>query len=369
MPGQRNPSTKPSESDEPKMAAEELPDEPNTGTGISARSMIKTVVFSSFYIVVSAVLVRFNKHIMHQQVFPHAVALSAMHMSMTCFLCYVFYFIKPSLYPAMASIQGQRMTMFKYFIPLGFLFAISVSTSNAAYFYCSVTFLQFIKQANVVLVFGLGVLGGMQQCSRSKMFVLAWILLGVCMAVQGEVNFIILGLMIQLSSQVCECCKIVFGEWLMTSSLKLDPLTYTMFLAPISTSILLVVTACTWKPEIFVHFLQFWHLILPNACLAFVLNVSIAVLIKECGAVTLILSGLIRDMGLVLISIFFFGESATPQQFVGFAVCLAGVGFWSVMRIDPNATMVKGLKESLGEVEQADKSELKQLLEKKTFPV
>jgi len=306
---------------------------------------------------------------MQQHVFPHALALSAMHMLMTCFLCYVFYFIKPSLYPAMARIQGQRMTMLKYFIPLGFLFAIGLSCSNIAYMYCSVTFLQFIKEANVVMVFGLGVLAGMQQCSRSKIFVLAWILLGAFMAVHGEVNFIMFGLMIQLCSQVFECAKTVFGEWLMTGSLKMDPLTYTMFLAPVSTSILLVATACTWNHEIYLHFLEFWPLILPNACLAFVLNVSVAVLIKECGAVTFILSGLIKDMALVLASIFFFGEAATPQQFVGFAVCLAGIGFWSFMRIDPNATMVKGLKESLGEVEQADKSELKQLLEKKALAV
>jgi len=261
------------------------------------------------------------------------------------------------------------MTMFKYFIPLGFLFAFSLSCSNIAYLYCSVTFLQFIKEANVVLVFGLGVLAGMQQCSRSKIFVLAWIMLGCCLAVHGEVHFIMFGLMIQLFSQVCECSKTVFGEWLMTGSLKLDPLTYTMFVAPVSTSILVVATACTWNHEIYLAFLEFWPLILPNACLAFVLNVSVAVLLKECGAVTFILSGLIKDMALVLASIFFFEEAASPQQFVGFAVCLAGIGFWSFMGIDPNATMVKGLKESLGEVEQADKSELKQLLEKKALPV
>lgn len=306
---------------------------------------------------------------MHKDHFPFAMALSSCHMSMTLLCCNLLYWIRPSLFPAMSKTSGQRHRLLRWFVPLGFLFALGLVCSNRAYLYCDVAFLQFMKEANVAVVFGLGSIVGLQECTRSRLFALAWILFGACMAVRGEVHFIWLGFLVQGLSQLGECGKAVLGEWIMRgSSLKLDPLTYNMFMSPICLSMLLVMTGLTWEHEMAVRFKEWWPLLVPNACLAFMLNVIVAMVIKECSAITFVLAGLVKDMFIVLGSVLLFGELVVHQQFFGFAVCLMGISFWSYMKINPDSPLVRSLQITLGEAGEAQKSELKQLLARKAEP-
>merc|ERR1719253_1896265 len=139
-----------------------------------------------------------------------------------------------------------------------------------------------------------------------------------------------------------------------------------MFMSPICLSILLVMSGLTWEHEIYVRMKEYWQLLLPNACLAFLLNLMVAIVIKECSAITFMLTGLVKDMIIVLASMFFFGELVVRQQLYGFVICLGGIVFWSYMRLYPDSHLVRGFQVTLGEVQEADeKSELHQLLARK----
>jgi len=83
-----------------------------------------------------------------------------------------------------------------------------------------------------------------------------------------------------------------------------------------------------------------WVYLIPNACLAFVLNISISVLIKEGSAMAFILSGLVKDVAIVLVSAHIFHEQVVPQQYLGFVICLSGVFFWSYAKVSPHSPMV-----------------------------
>lgn len=333
--------------------------------GFSASKMIKTLSLCSLYIAVSATLIQLNKHLMHKDRFPFAMALSTGHMFMTFFCSNVLYQFKPSLFPAMEKTEGQRLKMLRWFVPLGCLFAIGLSCSNRAYLYCTVPFLQFMKESNVAVVFVLAVFAGLQQCTRSRIFVLAWIMIGAAMAVHGEVHFVFVGFSIQALSQLGECGKTVLGEWIMTDGFKLDPLTYTMFMSPICSCILLLFTCLTWEHEIAVQFSVWWPVLLPNALVAFALNVICATVIKECSGITFMLTGLVKDMVIVIGCMLMFGDVVVRQQFLGFAVCLGGIGFWSLIRSQPDSPLVKNLQVALGEVPPGDKGEKLQLLARK----
>jgi len=367
MPGQARPALRAAEPSQLERAdgqlerAADLLDSP----GLTAASIFKCLGLCSLYIAFSACLIQYNKYLMHKDRFPYAMALTTCHMTTTLICCNLLYWVKPSLYPAMKTTEGQRIRLLRWFVPLGFLFALGLACSNKAYQFCDVSFLQFMKEANIAIVFGLGSILGLQECTRSRLFVLAWILLGASMAVRGEVHFVWLGFLVQACSQVGECGKTVLGEWMMRGTLKLDPLTYTMFMAPICLSILIVMTGLTWEHEIATRFQEWWHVLLPNACLAFCLNVIVAVVIKECSAITFILTGLVKDILIVLGSVFFLGEVVVRQQLLGFAFCLGGIAFWSHMRIDPDSSLVKGLQVKLGELGQGEKGEMKQLLARK----
>mmetsp|Transcript_25027 Transcript_25027/g.72066 ORF Transcript_25027/g.72066 Transcript_25027/m.72066 type:complete len:347 (+) Transcript_25027:125-1165(+) len=329
-------------------------------------SLARAIGACALYIVASASLIHFNKYLIHPERFPFAMALTSLHMLTTFLLCCLLYLARPSMFPAMARTAGRRATLLWWFTPLGCLFAVGLYFSNRAYLHCSVAFLQFMKEANVALVFGLSCLSGMQRCSRARVLVLAWIVAGMSMAVVGEVHFVLVGFALQLVSQVGECGKNVLGEWIMRGSdLRLDPLTFTMFMSPMCLAVLLCGTAITWRPEVGARAAEWWSVLVPNACLAFTLNVAVALVIKECSAVTFVLAGLVKDMAIVAVCVLVFGELVVLQQLVGFSICLAGILAWSHMRLRPDAAVARCLRAAVGEAPEEGERERAPLLVKR----
>eukprot|EP00450_Noctiluca_scintillans_P010404 CAMPEP_0194503994 /NCGR_PEP_ID=MMETSP0253-20130528/28698_1 /TAXON_ID=2966 /ORGANISM="Noctiluca scintillans" /LENGTH=299 /DNA_ID=CAMNT_0039346335 /DNA_START=163 /DNA_END=1062 /DNA_ORIENTATION=- len=269
------------------------------------------------------------------------MALTCIHMGSTFLLCNAFYWIRPDLYPTMQQTEGKRLQMLVWFCPLAVMFAVGLFCSNQAYIYCSPAFLQFMKEGNVALVFFLSCALGLQACTRARFVNVVWILVGSSMAVSGQVHFVLTGFAFQLISQFGECGKNVMGDWMMKSHLKLDALTYTMFLSPMCLMVLMVGAVATWKAEILTDFAAWWMYILPNASLAFTLNVTISLLIKECSAFAFILAGLVKDAFIVMCGAALLGETVVRQQYMAFFVCLSGVFFWSYSKINPHAPVVQ----------------------------
>jgi len=289
------------------------------------------------YIVVSASLIRFNKYLMTKDRFPYSMFLTACHMSVSFSLCLLLYLFKPAAFPGVANSEGKKVLVMKWMAPIGIAFAASLFCSNQAYMYCSVTFLQFMKEGNVIIAFLLSCAVGLQAMNRVRCAIIAWIITGSAMAVTGEVHFVLIGFVFQLISQFAECSRAVMGEVVLGGGgLKLDPLSYTLFVAPTCLLVLLVGNAVTWDPAIPASLAHWWPYILPNALLAFVLNILVASIIKEISAVGFILAGVCKDIAIVLFSSIFVGEVVTPTQVVGFIVALGGVFFWSYLKAAPD---------------------------------
>eukprot|EP00416_Gambierdiscus_australes_P040515 CAMPEP_0171097028 /NCGR_PEP_ID=MMETSP0766_2-20121228/46678_1 /TAXON_ID=439317 /ORGANISM="Gambierdiscus australes, Strain CAWD 149" /LENGTH=363 /DNA_ID=CAMNT_0011556139 /DNA_START=53 /DNA_END=1144 /DNA_ORIENTATION=- len=298
------------------------------------------------YIVVSGVLIRFNKFMMKKGHFPHALALSAIHMVACSFFCSVFYCVAPSMFPGMKSTEGQRLSLLKWFVPIGCCFAVMLFGSNQAYTYCSVTFLQFMKEANVMLVFVFSCIIGLQSFNRLRCLVIIWVIVGASISVSGEVHFKWLGFIFQAVSQLAEVSRMLMGEMVMGGR-KLDPLTYNMFLAPICLIVLIIANGVHWSPGTWVDLNEWWPLVIANACVAFCLNVCVAAVIKECSAVGFVLAGLTKDIAIVVFSAGAFHEHVTRKQALAFVITIAGVFFWSYMKIHPSAPLVRALERAL----------------------
>jgi len=295
------------------------------------------------YIMVSACLINFNKFLL--QKFPFPWELTALHMSFCSLMSLLLYGVAPGLFPAMERVQGRKMQLLKFFLPLGAFFATALYASNKAYLYCTVAFLQFMKESNVVLVFLLCCAVGLQRMDRVKAVVVVWILAGSWMCIHGEINFTMIGFTIQAISQFAECSKNVMGEFLMSSTdFKLDPLTYTMFMAPVSLLFLSMGVAWTWDPAVVAAAQANWHYLLPNACLAYGLNLIIAMVLKNCSAMGFILAGMVKDIVIVVVSSHLFGDYIAGMQYFGFAVTLAGCGCWSLLKLMPNGGVASALK-------------------------
>jgi len=298
------------------------------------------------YIGISTTLIRFNKHLMTKDVFPFSLALSTIHMIVSTTLCWLLYMVKPSMFPAMRTVEGKKLDMAKWFVPIGACFAVMLYGSNQAYIYCSVAMLQFMKEANVMIVFLISCAAGLQIMNRLRFALIVWVIVGATISVSGDLQFSLVGIAFQAISQLAECARIVLGEF-MLSGRKLDPMTYTAFMAPTCFAVLAVANAVAWNPAVVPAFMTHWRLLAANAGVAFLLNVLVATVIKELSAVGFVLTGLTKDIFIVVLSCVIFGEQVTHAQSLAFCMTLAGAGMWSLMKILPEAPPLRLLKRAL----------------------
>lgn len=327
-------------------AAGEQQAESPRSAGAAMLTYSRKLLYCLLYIVVSGGLIRFNKLMMKKDHFPHALALSACHMVVCSLLCSGLYAAFPRFFPGMEVVREQRMDLLKWFLPIGLCFAVMLFGSNQAYIYCSVTFLQFMKEANVMLVFVFSCIVGLQSFTRLRCVVILWVIVGASISVSGEVHFKWVGFLFQGVSQLAEVSRMIMGE-IVLSGRKLDPLTYNMFLAPICLLVLVVANAVHWQPGIMADFAQWWPLILLNALVAFALNILVAAVIKECSAIGFVLTGLLKDIAIVVFSACAFHEHVTGKQAGAFVVTVLGVCFWSYMKLYPSSAFVRGCERIL----------------------
>mmetsp|Transcript_103342 Transcript_103342/g.277824 ORF Transcript_103342/g.277824 Transcript_103342/m.277824 type:complete len:353 (+) Transcript_103342:118-1176(+) len=320
-----------------------------TETGPKMFRYGKILFFCTMYIVLSGGLINFNKFLVHEGRFPHPMALTAIHMFTSFVLTSIILTAKPSMMPSVDRCRGKLLDLYKHLIPIGFFFAVVLYGSNKAIMYCSVAFLQFMKETNVVLAFLFSALAGLQTVNRQRLVVILWVISGSSLCVSGELHFALTGFLLQLVSQFAECCRAVIAELVLSgNNYKLDSLSYAFFISPVCLVVLVIGNIVTWKSEILTDAGAMWYLLIPNACLAVCLNITIAQVIKETSAVGFMITGMVKDVVLVCFSSAVFHDTIQKQQWLAFMVTLSGVFFWSYMKIAPRSGLVTTFEKMLG---------------------
>jgi len=90
--------------------------------------------------------------------------------------------------------------------------------------------------------------------------------------------------------------------------------------------------------------------------MAWELNIAVALVIKECSAVTFVLAGLVKDMAIVAASVLVFGEVVILQQVIGFGICLAGIYVWSQLSTSPDSALVQRLLGMFSELPKGERA-------------
>merc|ERR1719443_1284718 len=88
----------------------------------------------------------------------------------------------PSAFPSLDKLCVTPWFCMK-FLPIGAAFALSIVCGNGAYEFLSVSFLQIMKQCNVVLIYTCSVICGLEALRRCSVVLLLFTLCGTMMAV------------------------------------------------------------------------------------------------------------------------------------------------------------------------------------------
>jgi len=321
-------------------------EDPVEGTPVYRMALVS--LFGIGYIACSAGLIAYNKYLIDVDRFPYAICLVFIHSVFCSVFAGFLYLVKPSLFPSLSDPERKvtidSSIVLKGALPIALLFSAQLVLSNTAYLHSSVAFLQMMKEANLVLVYTFSLFAALERFSWRSVGILVFIIFATTLSIHGEVNFSMTGFIIQGSSQLFECCKIVLQAMLLSSAgRKLDALTYVMLVMPLCALILGVgICALTAFPHShfmtpsWVQLVQWWPHLLANACIAFLLNVVIALFVKHSSAVAFILAGIVKDVMIVSAGAFLFREFITLLQVVGFSLQLAGILVWSMIKTFPD---------------------------------
>jgi len=316
---------------------------------------LQGVVLAGFYIAVSASMILFNKALMREDWFPFPVVLTLMHMLGSFAMCLMIrtfapwffpsapmVFNEPPLLDVVASEQGtwgmlRVVKALVPFIPIAACGAVCLVTGNWAYKVATVSFLQMIKESHIVIVYLLSLILGLEQAKSRNAIVLTFVAVSATLAVSAQASLSVIGLVLQMVAGFFGSLQIVLTNWMMSRSGtgKIDPMTMVLCVAPLNIVFLMPASIVTWDHMIVVRLLECWRSICCNIALAFVLQVTIALTIRNLSATGMSLASTAKDLGIILAASQVLGEHLSGIQILCFGCAIVGIGLYSAMKLFP----------------------------------
>lgn len=168
-------------------------------------------------------------------------------------------------------------------VPIGIFFSLSLICGNLTYLYLSVAFIQMLKATTPVAVLLASWALGVTKPNLKQFLNVSAIVVGVIIASIGELDFVLIGVLLQLAGVMFEALRLTMVQRLLNSpDLKMDPLVSVYYFAPVC-AVLNGVVALAWEvPKVTMD--QVYHVGLftffLNGCCAFMLNVSVVLLVS-----------------------------------------------------------------------------------------
>jgi hypothetical protein len=315
-----------------QSAQASVPNEQSEGANPEEPSP-SNVRFSVFicicYVICSAALTVQNKWLMNDRRFPFAVNLTLGHQVFGTLFLMVCYKLRPAMFPSLNNPSIDWCSFAYRLVPIMLCLCGQLVLGNAALYYSSVSFLQMMKEGNLVLVYGLSLVAGLDRYHGLRLQVVLCLLLATLLAVYGENDFSQKGFVRQGASQLLEATKTVLQLILLSKPGfgNLDPYTYNLLVQPaMACLIAIVLSACvsfqSAPTAAWVDYVAWWPYLLVNGALAMVMNVLATAFIVSTSAVGFIATNVVKDAFLVTVDIVFLRTSVSPLQLGSFTLQL-----------------------------------------------
>ncbi|KAI5925383.1 triose-phosphate transporter family-domain-containing protein [Camillea tinctor] len=336
-----------SSQDDRKLESGGVTPSPPAGNGIHP------ALYIALWIAMSSSVILFNKWVLASAKFDFPLFLTTWHMAFATGMTQVMARTTSTL-DSRLKVPMDTPTYMRAIVPIGIMFSLSLICGNLAYLYLSVSFIQMLKATNAVATLVATWAFGMAAPSLKTLLNVSAIVIGVAIASFGELKFDLFGFIVQIAGIVAEALRLVMVQRLLSSDdFKMDPLVSVYYYAP----------ACAVINGFFTLFIEIPRMtmgdiyalgiftLIANAFVAFLLNVSVVLLIGKTSAVVLTMSGVLKDILLVISSMLIFGDPVTGQQYFGYSIALAGLVYYKLGADKVNA-MANDAKLALAEARQ-----------------
>eukprot|EP00240_Pyramimonas_obovata_P013295 CAMPEP_0118934048 /NCGR_PEP_ID=MMETSP1169-20130426/13456_1 /TAXON_ID=36882 /ORGANISM="Pyramimonas obovata, Strain CCMP722" /LENGTH=262 /DNA_ID=CAMNT_0006876909 /DNA_START=391 /DNA_END=1179 /DNA_ORIENTATION=- len=229
---------------------------------------------------------------------------------------------------------------YKAVVPIGALYAVTLWLGNTAYLYISVSFIQMLKALMPVAVFTSGTLMGTETFSTNTLINMLVVTIGVMIASYGEINFVLVGVAVQLASIASESTRLTLVQILLQRrGLKLNPFTTMYYISPACFVFLTVPFVFLEAPRMAADMnlkFEFWVIGL-NACMALALNLAVFLLIGKTSALSMNVAGVVKDWLLIGLSVWLFDAPVSSLSLEGYLVAFAGVCYYNYTKLRASA--------------------------------
>ncbi|KAH9901851.1 TPT-domain-containing protein [Xylariomycetidae sp. FL2044] len=279
------------------------------------------------WIFFSNATILFNKWLIDNAGFRYPVILTWWHMTFATLAT-------QTLARTTTLLDGRRdvkMTVRLYaraVVPIGLLYSGSMVSSTLVYLYLSVPFIQMLKAAAPIVTLLVGWAWGVEHPTGMTFIQVSLIALGVVMASVGEIHFALPGFIFQIAGIFFESFRVIMIQHLMSSSgLNMDPLVSLYYYAPVCALANFALSYMSgWDKTEWTHASEVgFGMLLLNAAVAFMLNVSSVLLIGKTSGLVLILTGILKNILLVTTAVVIWGTPITPLQITGYAIAIVGL--------------------------------------------
>lgn len=278
------------------------------------------------WMILSAFVILLNKFIL-ATVFPYPVTLTVIHM----FVCSAIAGLLVTAGFA-GDVEMEWTTYIRSIPPIALLFCGTLWMGNAAYMYLSIAFIQMLKGAMPIAVFAVGIALGIETYHHYTLLNLVVIGAGVVIASYGELNFDLVGVLLQCASLCTESFRLALIQLLLQNrGVKLNPLSTLHYVAPACLAFMLAPLYVVEVPLLLqLHKIPANPLLLLGSGLsAFALNMSVFLLIGRTSALTMNIAGVMKDWMLIAVSISLFKSPVTVTQLSGYAISFAGICWYN----------------------------------------
>lgn len=118
-------------------------------------------------------------------------------------------------------------------LPISIFYSISLVTSNMAYLYLSIPFIQILKTTAPAVMLFVAWAAGTANPTFATILNIFWVIGGVMLASSGEIQFSLVGFLYQMGGIVSESIRLIMIQLLLSNDgLKMDPLVGLYYFAP-----------------------------------------------------------------------------------------------------------------------------------------
>lgn len=228
------------------------------------------------------------------------------------------------------SVEKGTVTRSDYFLrilPMAVCFAFGLVAGNMAYAYISLAYIQMIKAFTPVPLLLLSFVSGLEKPSLVLFAIVLVVSAGVTLSSVGELQFSMVGFLLQFSAVLVDCFRMILMN-LLLKDLNLDSLSLLYYTAPPSAVLIFCgflffeaqsLSYGAFTPALCVA-------LVFNGLLAFTLNIAVIYLVSSTSAVVMSVSGPLKDILIVVISVLVFHSPVTLTQ-VRWQLSIPGIDY------------------------------------------